>query len=107
MGNRSLDEFVPDGPGDGTADADGADDADDGPDGGNGSSPGQEADGTPDGDEAGGGDGPQDTPVDPGTVEPAASTYAATPGACAACGGRAETRWESEAGLVCPDCKEW
>lgn len=42
-------------------------------------------------------------------VEPAQSTYDFSPeGApCAACGASVEKRWRAEAGLVCPDCKEW
>lgn len=43
------------------------------------------------------------------SVEPAVSTYDFSPeGApCAGCGESVEKRWRSEAGLVCPDCKEW
>jgi hypothetical protein len=42
-------------------------------------------------------------------VEPARSTFAwsADGVACAACGERVEERWESDAGLVCTECKEW
>lgn len=46
-------------------------------------------------------------PVD--GVEPARSTFAWSPGggACAECGERVEERWESEAGMVCVECKRW
>lgn len=55
---------------------------------------------------AGDGDGVDDGE---GAVEPAVSTYDFAPeGApCAACGVSVERRWRAEAGLVCPDCKEW
>ena len=50
---------------------------------------------------------PDATRVDPGGVEPAASTYASGTGECAACGESVRERWRGEAGLVCPACKEW
>ncbi|WP_159902454.1 DUF7573 domain-containing protein [Salinirussus salinus] len=48
-----------------------------------------------------------DVRVEPAGVEPAATTYAAGEGECAACGGAVRERWRGEAGLVCPACKEW
>lgn len=48
-----------------------------------------------------------DVRVDPAGVEPAATTYAAGEGECAACGEAVGERWRGEAGLVCPACKEW
>jgi hypothetical protein len=45
--------------------------------------------------------------VEPAGVEPAATTYAAGEGECAACGGAVRERWHGEGGLVCPVCKEW
>jgi hypothetical protein len=61
---------------------------------------------------AGGEDDPGSEPEGPPSVadvEPARSTFAwsADGAACAACGERVEERWESEAGLVCIECKEW
>lgn len=47
------------------------------------------------------------TGVDPESIEPAATTYAAGAGECAACGEAVRERWRGEAGLVCPACKEW
>ena len=46
---------------------------------------------------------------DPGAVEPAVTTYQWTPAGatCAVCGDQTERRWQSDDGLVCPDCKEW
>jgi rubrerythrin len=40
---------------------------------------------------------------------PATVTMAWSPAGadCAACGATVERRWQDEAGLVCPDCKEW
>jgi hypothetical protein len=42
-------------------------------------------------------------------VDPARSTFAWSPdgATCAACGESVEERWESEAGLVCVECKAW
>lgn len=50
-----------------------------------------------------------DERVPPTAVEPAEPTADWSPdGAeCSACGAVVAHRWESEAGLVCPDCKEW
>jgi hypothetical protein len=42
-------------------------------------------------------------------VEPARTTYQWSGAGveCAACGSEVKRRWESEAGPVCPACKEW
>lgn len=42
-------------------------------------------------------------------VEPARSTFAWSPDgvACAECGQQVAERWESDAGLVCTECKSW
>jgi NADH pyrophosphatase NudC (nudix superfamily) len=50
-----------------------------------------------------------DAEGDAGAVEPATTTYQWTPtgATCAACGEQTERRWESDEGLVCPDCKGW
>jgi hypothetical protein len=45
--------------------------------------------------------------IDPAAVEPIEPTLSATSGDCAACGERVSYRWETDAGLVCPDCKAW
>ena len=78
--------------------ADGADGTDD------------DADGTAD-DESVPDTGPEgdDDRVPPETVEPASVTAAWSPDgvACDDCGSVVQYRWEGEAGLVCPDCKEW
>lgn len=44
-----------------------------------------------------------------GDVEPATATLTWSPGGteCESCGGTVARRWNSEAGLVCTDCKEW
>lgn len=91
MGNRSLDDFL----GGEASEPDSAEHA--------------EADGTePAGEgEANGETSGDATRVDPEAAEPAATTYAAGPGECAACGEAARERWRGEAGLVCPACKEW
>jgi hypothetical protein len=62
---------------------------------------GPESDTEPDADTAG--------PPSVTEVEPARSTYAWSPdgATCAECGESVEERWESEAGLVCVECKEW
>ena len=41
--------------------------------------------------------------------EPATATYEWSPGGaeCPSCGGTVDRRWHSEAGPVCPECKEW
>ena len=57
-----------------------------------------------------GGDDPASTgAVDTVTVDPATTTCAWTADGepCASCGDLAERRWRGEAGLVCPDCKDW
>lgn len=59
------------------------------------------------GDPAGEGNDWDATRVDPESVEPATTTYAAGAGECAACGEAVRERWRGEAGLVCPACKEW
>lgn len=50
-----------------------------------------------------------DARVPPETVEPATVTAAWSPDgvACDDCGSVVAYRWTGEAGLVCPDCKEW
>jgi len=50
-----------------------------------------------------------DVQADEGTVEPAVSTLAWTPGgaACADCGEFSERRWRDDGDLVCPACKPW
>lgn len=50
-----------------------------------------------------------DNRVPPSTVDPATSTAAWSPDgdACIVCDTVVHLRWESETGLVCPDCKEW
>jgi len=42
-------------------------------------------------------------------VEPAAATLEWSPGGagCDSCGAEVRRRWNSEAGLVCAECKEW
>lgn len=59
---------------------------------------------------AGGGGGADARPaVDVDDVEEAHPTYVRDPdgGTCADCGEQVERRWTSEAGLVCPACKDW
>lgn len=50
-----------------------------------------------------------DERVPPASVEAAEPTADWSPdGAeCSACGAVVAHRWESDDGLVCPDCKEW
>jgi hypothetical protein len=47
--------------------------------------------------------------VDPAAVDTATTTCAWTADGepCGSCGDLAERRWRGEAGLVCPDCKDW
>jgi hypothetical protein len=54
------------------------------------------------------GDGP-DNRLDPANAEPARTTHQWVPAGvpCDACGREVERRWESDEGLVCPDCKKW
>jgi hypothetical protein len=54
-------------------------------------------------------DGESDASVDSGDASPATPTYGWSPdgGVCSACGSTARRRWQSEAGLVCRECKEW
>jgi hypothetical protein len=42
-------------------------------------------------------------------VEPATATLQWSPegGDCEACGTAVDRRWDSEAGLVCAECKDW
>jgi hypothetical protein len=103
-GDRSLDEFVPDGresddePGeqdDGRAsDESTVDDA-------GGDESGER--------EAGGGVGGESGAEEADVVAPAESTYAWAPSGatCDACGASVERRWRDEGDLVCADCKSW
>ncbi|MEF8782188.1 MAG: hypothetical protein V5A39_12670 [Haloarculaceae archaeon] len=54
-------------------------------------------------------DDPEADTDDPADVTPATPTYGWSPdgGVCSACGSTARRRWQSEAGLVCRECKEW
>lgn len=47
--------------------------------------------------------------VQPNAVDPATSTaaWSADGAACEECGTVVALRWQGEAGLVCPECKEW
>ncbi|MEF8853091.1 MAG: hypothetical protein V5A28_11860 [Haloarculaceae archaeon] len=79
MGNRSLDDFL-------DADETGADVA------------AGESDAAETGnEETGEGD----------DVDPATATYVGRSGECAVCGATVRRRWESDDGLVCPECKAW
>ena len=46
---------------------------------------------------------------EPDDVTPATPTYRWSPDEtlCDSCGGTTRRRWQSEAGLVCRECKEW
>jgi hypothetical protein len=50
-----------------------------------------------------------EAPLAPDSVASATTTYDWSPErtACAACGATVAERWVGDAGLVCPDCKEW
>lgn len=50
-----------------------------------------------------------DDRLDPANAEAARTTHQWAPAGvpCEACGREVERRWESDEGLVCPDCKEW
>jgi len=50
----------------------------------------------------------EDEPSD-STVDPAETTYqwSAEGVVCTACGSEINRRWQTDEGLVCPDCKEW
>ena len=91
------------------ADTDGAGDGGTDPDAAArpGGEPDANGDREPNGNGEARGAGPEAARVDPGTVEPAATTYAAGAGECVACGASVGERWRGEAGLVCPACKEW
>jgi hypothetical protein len=116
--DRSLDEFLGgasggddgsnsdgDEPGEGAEDADEADDPSPGETGADG--------GAPDGDAEGNDEDATDEEVAalaPRTEPPAIEVtmaFAVGGAACAACGETVRRRWQGEAGLVCPDCKEW
>lgn len=55
------------------------------------------------------GDGASDAGTGAEAPDPAVSTAAWDPsgGTCVACETTVQRRWRGEAGLVCPDCKEW
>jgi hypothetical protein len=105
MENRSLDDFL-DGEGSESEPAEQA-----GPDATGEAKAEPETDGEADAHAESGADAESsadgDVRVEPAGVEPAATTYAAGEGECAACGGAVRERWRGEAGLVCPACKEW
>ena len=114
MRDASLDEFLADtdedeAPGSGADDAE-AEGADPGP--APGPEPAPEAGPPADAEGATDGDDPASEPEGPppaAEVEPARSTFARSPdgATCAACDEQVEERWASDAGLVCPECKEW
>ncbi|WP_255197934.1 DUF7573 domain-containing protein [Halorarius litoreus] len=93
--DRSLDEFARSAPSD-SADGDGAS-GDEAAEAEADSEDVDAADSSPAGEE----------PVD--DVSPAVSTYAFAPdgAACDSCGAVVQKRWRDDAGLVCPDCKQW
>jgi len=101
MDNRSLEEFLDAGAGDGQTGAG----EEPGTGGGSAETPGRDADAA-DGDAAGERDGTADR-ADPAPADAATSTYAVTTGPCAACDETVDRRWRDDPGLVCPDCKEW
>jgi hypothetical protein len=54
-------------------------------------------------------DDPEADTDDPEDVTPATPTYRWSPDetVCDSCGGATRRRWQSEAGLVCRECKQW
>jgi formylmethanofuran dehydrogenase subunit E len=101
MDDASLDDFLDDS--DASDDADRTDDAGDTAADAESGTMASEADREGDQSEEDG------AAVDPGSVEPATSTYAwsGEAVACAACGEPVERRWRDDAGMVCRACKEW
>jgi formamidopyrimidine-DNA glycosylase len=102
MSDRSLDEFL----GSDDADAD-ATDADAAAEASGAEE--SETESTEGGDSVRGDREGNGGETDDDVVEPATSTYVRKPAGtpCEACGESVERQWESDAGLVCPDCKEW